>query len=232
MRSARYEPATSDMHFILGLTEAGAVYALPTILDKLSNLAPSIKLSVKSVTDIDSYEEFKELEIDILVGYYPKIPESIPSKTLLVHEQVCVVDKNNPKVKDKLNSELFINLPHLVLTHGKSRYLYNGKSETYNLIFKKHNLRKLTYVEVPYIMLGVALIENSEYISIVPKMVAEKFSEKFNLKLFKLPKGIDIPKINIKMFWTPENDNYQPNKWIRKIIYESYTEVFRSFQNS
>jgi hypothetical protein len=128
-------------------------------------------------------------------------------------------------VKNKLTAELFFELPHLILTHGKSCFIHNDTSEMYNLIANRYNVKNLKYVEIPYIMLGISLIENSKYVSIVLGMVAEKFSDKFNLKYFQLPEGVEIPEIYVKMFWMPENDNYAPNKWMRKIINESYSEA-------
>ena len=89
----KFDPATSDMHFKFGFNDTCTSLILTHILNKVTEIAPNIKISVVNIVDIDSYEAFERFGIHLAVGYYPKAPKNICSKYLTNHSLVCVADK-------------------------------------------------------------------------------------------------------------------------------------------
>jgi DNA-binding transcriptional LysR family regulator len=215
-----FNPASSNMHFKIGFNDTCTSLVLSNILKKISAVAPNIKISIINILDFTSYEVFDRHIIDFIVGYYPKAPKSIPSKILSTHSLVAVADKNNNKINKSTTVEQFFKQPHIVITHGKNKSIATGTNEVYKNLLSKFKVENFRYTEVPHSLAGISIIKDSDFISIVPKRIAEKFSDTFNLKIIPLP--YDTPKIPISIFWKTETDNSIPHQWLIKIIEETF----------
>ncbi|MCP4181278.1 MAG: LysR family transcriptional regulator [bacterium] len=213
-------PTTSDRHFKIGFNDTCTSLVLSTMLKKIANTAPHVKISVINMIDFTSYKIFEKFGVDLIVGYYPKAPASICTKPLAKHSLVCIADKKNRKITKAISIEKFFKQPHIVITHGKNKSINEGTNELYSDFLKRYKVKNFKYTEITHTLAGISVIKDSDFISIVPERIAEKFSPIFNLKIIPLP--YEHQKIPISMYWKPENSNSASHQWLMNITEEAF----------
>lgn len=126
-----FDPLTTRRTFVIGAADYGQFVLLPPLLERLREAAPGLDLDVRDVVTPPT-EALAPGGTDLLVGppldprragsarpskgrkAAPGAPSgtSIRSRRLFDERFVCVVRKDHPRVKRKLDLETFAELPH------------------------------------------------------------------------------------------------------------------------
>ncbi len=210
-----FNSKTSQRKFILAMSDYAEFILLPSLVQKITRLAPGIDIEIKHLnylkeTDIAEMEQDK---FDLAVGIYSKIPHTLHSQKLFTDESVCVGDYNNPILKRPPTMEKYIEADHLfILFYETPEHSYAQK------LMQKLNRQRRIVVTVPRTLSAIYALPNTQLIATVLKRIVDKIGN--NLKLKSQPFPFDYPKPTVTQVWHPKNDHDEAQLWLRKLIME------------
>ena len=112
-----FDPLTSASSFSLGLSEHSTYVVLPRLLERLATVAPAVTLRVRSFTNRDDAVTLLDGgEIDVAIGVPPTVAAGrILPRPLFEERFVCVLRRDHPSAKARLDLKTFLSLSHLLV---------------------------------------------------------------------------------------------------------------------
>ena len=94
-----FDPLTSERAFTLSLTDIGEIYFMPTLMEKLSQSAPRIKISTLRNTSGNLNEDMASGAVDMAVGLLPGLTTGFFQRSLFKQHYVCMFRRGHPHTK-------------------------------------------------------------------------------------------------------------------------------------
>ncbi|MBX3710107.1 MAG: LysR family transcriptional regulator, partial [Gammaproteobacteria bacterium] len=99
--STPFDPATSERTYHVGMSDYIAFVLLPMLMQKMIPLAPHVKIVQHAINHMDNLELFEKLSLDVVIGDFQSVPNSLKMTQLFTDQGVIVADKNHPAFKDE-----------------------------------------------------------------------------------------------------------------------------------
>jgi len=205
-QTGRFDPAEAHTFTIAGFDYDDAVI-LPSLVGNLAQEAPGVRINVLYGTIADQAEKLRYGDTDIVIDYLPHPSEDYVSDTLLNETLVAVVRSDHPDIDSSLTLKQYLSHQHVILQARPSelsevdRYLHSLKK------------RRRIAVEVTNLYAGVMVVEQSNLIATLPRIMAEKLARGFNVKIVPLP--IPHDPAPIYMIWHRSQAHNAAHCWLR-----------------
>ena len=213
--SQSFDAKVSDKRFRVSMTDLNQAIVLPNLFNRIKEMAPGVSVDCYQVHRRDMNIELASGNLDLAIDI-PLTPDpQIKQTALFSHPYVCVINKENELVGEKLDVETYLNLRHI---HISTRRGGLGHVDlTLGKMGKKRNiiLRTQHYMSTPN------LVANTNFALTVPKSFAEVLiAAGFSTRYLDLP--FEVPKLEAFLYWHESTDRDQANIWMRKLIIDGY----------
>ncbi|MFT7222079.1 MAG: DNA-binding transcriptional LysR family regulator [Candidatus Azotimanducaceae bacterium] len=212
--SESFDAKVSDKRFRVSMTDLSQAIILPTLFSRIKKAAPQVAIDSYQVHRRDMNIELASGNLDFAIDI-PLTPDpQIKQAALFCHPYVCVVNKNNELVGDKLDMDTYLKLQHI---HISSRRGGLGHVDlTLGKMGKKRDivLRTQHYLSTPQ------LISSSNFALTVPKIFGDFLAAAAPTRYVDLP--FDVPNLESFLYWHESTDKDQANIWMRDMIIEGY----------
>lgn len=210
-----FNPKIERRKFILAMSDYAEFVLLPTLVQKITHLAPGIDIEIKHLNYLkeNNIKEMEEDKFDLAIGIYSKIPSPLEKQVLFTDDPVCVGDSNNPIFKKTITMEEYIEAKHLfILFFEAAEHSYAHK------LLQKLNRQRRIVVTVPRTLSAIYALPNTQLIATVLKRVVDKIGK--NLKLKSQPIPFEYPLPTVMQVWHPKNGRDPAQVWLRNLIKE------------
>lgn len=214
---SHFDPVKSDRRFTLGMTDIGEIYFLPPLLTRLHQIAPSVTLDTTRPGIADLKDEMEKGQVDVAVGLLPHLQGGFFRQRLFRQRFVCVFRKQHPLARKK-NVTLadFLDGKHVrVVSAG------TGHGEVDRLLQRKGIERRIA-LTVPHFVAVGYLLQATDLIATLPERLAQRLAEPFGLQYATHP--VKLPEHSIDLFWHAKMHQDPGNQWLRRVIYEMFSE--------
>lgn len=211
-----FDPSDSERLFSIAGYDVGALASLPPILRALRERAPKATLRWLSIPENQLRDAMEDGRVDLALGYFATPAGSgLCHEKLFMHPFVCLVRKGHPTIDGTLTLEQFLATDHLEVSRDDLGPPFHEKVLAAH--GNKHRVRLYTqeFLAVPN------LIAESDMISIVPMALALTCRNRSDIQV--LPPPIEIPSMEIDLFWHRRVQNEPAVVWLRTLI----TEMFK-----
>lgn len=208
--NAEFDFRTARESFSIATEDFGDVVILPRLMNWLSKVAPMITVKVASERAGAALMETRRGSIDIALDYIPAEHSQLVVQHLMREERVCVMRNDHPRIAEAITLDTYLSLPHLVL----NRKLAGGAVVTQELA--RRSLTRNVAMEVPHYLSMPAVLLQTDYISTMPRRVAQVVAEHFRLKIVRLP--LELPDMSIYMSWNGARTSDPSHRWFRESI--------------
>jgi len=206
---ASFDPAKSQRVFRLSMNDVAQIVILPSLLEVLKQHAPMACLELSGVADASPHL-LAEGEIDILIGFIPRLEAGIYQQKLLDEKFVCVVDRHHPRIHDELSLEQFQSEPHLaVSTAGTGHGLIDQ-------VLAARGIGRHVSVRIPNFSGIAAAIEGTEYLVVVPQRLGAFLEASGIARVYALP--LEAPGYLVMQHWHERYHRDPGNQWLRSTI--------------
>lgn len=206
-----FAPASSTASFALALTEHPAYVLLPRLLATLQKKAPGITLKVHGYTARDDAIDMLDAgEVDMAIGVPPAPAGRILLRPLFEESFVCILRKDHPAARGKLDLRRFLQLTHLLVSPENDRF------GLVDAALAKLGHRRRLGLTLPQMYAAPALIAQSDMIATVMTGVATASGHAAALKL--LPPPLEIAPVRFTLAWHRRNDAHPAQAWLRDVI--------------
>lgn len=210
LSAPRFEPATSERRFVIAASDYVELVLLPALLRRLDKVAPRVRLQLKPWGMHEAPAELARGEVDLMLGFYDKLPPHHHEQLLFEDEYVCVVRRRHPLVKTKLSLSQYLALSHVLVS---SRSDSPGSVDrALAALGKKRSIG----ARVSHFMTVPVLVSQTDFVAALDRRVAQVFAAPLGLKLF--PPPLKLPKGSVGQVWHEQQHSDPAQRWLRQLI--------------
>lgn len=214
LSAGEFDPIHSDRIFTVCHSDVGSYVLWPSIVATTAKLAPNVRLQLKVMPQAQIPAALENASIDLAIGAYPDLPDSLFQRRLFEREYVGIVRSDHAISNKRLTPALFARTPQLVVR------LASGIQELVDKALADRHLERSVTIEMPSYLMLPPLLEAGDYLAVIPGQLADAFARHGHFESLKLP--LKLPASVIKLHWHRRFHEDPGNVWLRKIIWELF----------
>ena len=215
-----FDPAASTRIFRIMASDYTEATLLPVLLKRLLKEAPNVRLDIMTPSDV-SFHDVERGKVDLVINRFDTLPQSFHQVHLWDDSFSCVVSASNPIIKN-WNLDAYLSGKHVwVSKTGMGVGVGMSPDDVQRLgwvddaldkIGAKRNIALFTRHYQAALRLG----EQDDLIVTLPSMAAMQLASNPNVVILDPP--FEIPRMRLKMVWSPLLQHDPGHRWIRQLI--------------
>ncbi len=197
-----------DREFVVASVDfIGALFG-PALWRCITKKAPNITVDF---VDARPYLRHKSgiFEVDLFILPSGVLSPSVFESVLLYKDSyVCIASSKNKKINATLDLKTFLALDHVEFSPDQ-RILQSHQSS----LFGEHNIQLKNRFLTPYYSVVLAIVADSDCISIVPQRLAKFAAREMDITSFTVP--VPTPDLSVTMYWHPKVTKERAHTWLR-----------------
>lgn len=218
----RFDPLTSDREFAIAASDYAATMVVEPLRRILQVEAPGVSVNVVP-TSVMMLHQADFTRCDLIVG---PAGYSLPgqSKPVFRDSFVAVMDANNPLLEtEALRAEDLGSLPHAVGYFGESI------KTPADLFLESLGVQRRTAAHVSGFLALPLLVEGTDLVALVPKMLALKSQRGANIAIIEFPVEFE-PVLIEAMFWHSSRTEDPANLWLRSVVQRACAQLHENLE--
>jgi LysR family transcriptional regulator, mexEF-oprN operon transcriptional activator len=212
-----FDPASAQRVFRVGLSDSLEVVMTPEILDRLSTLAPNVKLIARPTDSTRATAMLDEGDIELAVGVFPECVPWQRRKPLFQWRFVSVFNPRLVKTRRKrLSMEEFLRHRHVLTSFSAG--LNGFIDERLELEGHKRNVvfSSASFATSPFI------VRRTPAIVTVPDFIGRVWRDALDLAMSPLP--FDVPTDEVSLMWSAARDQDPGLAWLADLFAQAFQE--------
>ena len=206
-----FDPARTSRSYSVLASDYIQFLLLPGLAAKLAALAPKASLRVIPANPYRRLQMVVEREADFAIGYYHQAPEELRVRQLFVEPMVCVLRRGHP-AEANFDLDAFSRHQHI----GITSVAQGSYSATVEKVLIENRVQRRVLITVPSYLAVPQLVAQTDYIAILPTSIALAFADNLPLKLY--PSPIELPLLDISIFYHNSMQNDPAHRWFRDLV--------------
>jgi DNA-binding transcriptional LysR family regulator len=206
-----FEPGTARREFVIAAPDFLATMLLPSLLATAARDAPGVAFEVVPSTRRGNAWLLESGDLDLALGAVVDEAPGIRRMDLCTEGFACAARKGHPRIDGKLDLDLYVETPHLVIALGDDR----GPTWIDEALAKLGTRRHVT-ARVRYFMSAPLVIARSDLLMTGPSMLIRYFAELVPLQVLEPP--IDLPTYPEEAYWHERFDDDPAHAWLRQLV--------------
>jgi DNA-binding transcriptional LysR family regulator len=211
-----FDVSKAQATFRLAMADATAAYWLPSLMRSIEREAPGVNIRMMPLTTREPRPMLLRGDIDLAVGFFPGVAAQLSYETgspirherLYSGEYVCVMRKQHPLAKSKLDVDAYCNANHLLVSFsGRAHGLVD------EALAQMGRERRILLTVNQFFTAG-RVVANSDLITVLPKhlMVATGMTDALLWR--ELP--FAMPAVHLDMLWHERDGRSPAHRWLRQ----------------
>lgn len=205
-----FDPASSSVHFKLGITDHAGQVLLPGLLAELHERAPRATVSVAVIpnrqTDLSALDEGR---YDLRFGWLRSLPPQWHRRKLLDDRIVLIASADHPGLSEPMTIEDFAALDHVALE--SERPIYPNLVDRY---LASCGLERRVVVRVSHFAIAPSIVAGTRMVAMFPERLARTVGP--GIRIIEPP--LDFPDPNLSMAWHPRVHASVESVWLRQLV--------------
>ena len=222
-----FNPSASTRIFRIMASDYTEATLLPVLLRRLLKEAPNVRLDIMTPSDV-SFHDVERGKVDLVINRFDSLPQSFHQVHLWDDSFSCVVSASNP-ISQNWNLDAYLSAKHVwVSKAGMGVGVGMSSDDVQRLgwvddaldkIDAKRNIALFTRHYQAALLLG----EQEGLIVTLPSMAARQLQGNSNVVILDPP--FEIPRMRLKMVWSPLLQHDPGHRWMRQLIKTVSEEV-------
>jgi DNA-binding transcriptional LysR family regulator len=219
VRQNTFDPLTCNRRFTMAMTDIGEIYFMPALMDALAELAPGCTISTLRNTSDSVAEGLQNGTVDLAVGLLPHLQAGFFQRRLFHHRYVCLCRTGHPATLQPLTLEAFSSYGHVKVVAANTGH---GEVDTF---YARAGVARNVRLEVPHFVAVGHILQRTDLLATVPERFAISCQEPFGLCM--LPPPVELPNIEINLFWHERFNKDPANRWLRQTMFDLFSDQQR-----
>lgn len=213
----RFDPASSDRKFIVGMSDIGEIYFLPKLMEMLAKAAPGISLCTIRNTGTTLTEDMEAGRVDLAIGWLPHLKSGFFQRRLFVQDHVCLFRRGHKLDKQsRLTQQEFEAAEHVLVSAVGTGHASVDRS------IEKLEVRRRVVLTVPHFVAVGHILSSTDMVATVPERFARHCVDPFQLRYVPLP--LKLPEIGVNLFWHSRFHKEPGNQWLRSQVFDIFSD--------
>ena len=224
-----FDPMGSNRIFRIMASDYTESTLLPVLLRNLRKAAPGIRLDIMTPSDV-SFHDVERGKVDLVINRFDSLPQSFHQVHLWDDSFSCVMSANNPVIKNwclqsyRSSKHVWVSKTGMGVGVGMTPDDVQRLGWVDEALAKIDAKRDITLFTRHY-QAALLLGEQDDLIVTIPTMTAKGMEG--NSKVVILEPPFEIPRMRLKMVWSPLLQHDPGHKWLRQIIKSVSEEILR-----
>jgi DNA-binding transcriptional LysR family regulator len=206
-------PADSDRSFRISMTDVGQIVMLPPLLNRLSEVAPNLRISVTTI-DRQIHKALEGGDVDLAVGYVTHLEDQFFQQLLFEEEFVCLARAGHPRISGKLTRRQYEFESHVVVaTSGTGHRMLDRTLE-------QLKVRRRVSVTIPSFLGLATIVGATDYLCTLPRRAGALMAARGGVQLLQLP--FKIPSYPVNQHWHARQAQDPGHRWLRSVFVELF----------
>ncbi|TKA03094.1 LysR family transcriptional regulator [Actinacidiphila oryziradicis] len=205
----QFDPAHSHQRFSVVMSDYTMSVFVKPLLQELAREAPGVRIDFHPLVfgqpENETYLRCHDMMM-VALGY------SLPgiSETVLHDRFVCIVDRDNPRVRDgRLSLRDLAEMPHAAAGFGKSITPADRQLETLGITPR-------VQVSAPGFSVLPMLIAGTDLVALVPERLARRYEHLSGCRIVPTPFP-DVPLVEA-LYWHHKRHTDPGHRWLREMV--------------
>ena len=209
-----FDPLKSDRRFRIYSNDIAQITFLPELMKGLAKAAPNVRVDMHRISDATP-RLLESGEGDLALGFIAPMGAGFCQQRLFKDRLVCVVRAGHPRIKDSMDTDVYLQERHIAVTVNGTGHAVLEKT------LEAQRLRREIGITIPS-FLGVApVLASSDYIATVPERLAMHLSQVLPVKVFPLP--VQIAPYLVVQQWHERFTHDPASRWLRALVAELFS---------
>ncbi|CAO3402400.1 Transcriptional regulator, LysR family [Azospirillum palustre] len=236
MSTKAFIPSEAVRTFRIAATDYAAVIVLPRIVARIAPLAPQIDLRVFPVNRMDVVRQLDDGRVDFVIGWFADLPDRMRRTTLLQESEAVVVRRGHPLAAGPVTRDRLFEFPHVVVEltgseEGATDGFIDDRGVSRRVWVERLILeaadsdRGLTgrvAVSVPHYAAVPPLLQVSDMVATLPRLLALRAVEQSGLAILDLP--YEPQRVNLDMILHQRAERDPGACWLIRQIAAAMTD--------
>jgi DNA-binding transcriptional LysR family regulator len=213
----QFDPATSDMHWKLSLSDLGEMLFLPPLAAALRSQVPHGHLSNVSVAAADVATALESRDIDCAVGILQPRQRGIHSELLFREQYVAITSPHWRPASGRAGASLSTDqLAGASLVVASPTATFHSSVEQ---MLVKMKLAKRIVLRARHFGALPELARSTDLLAIVPDMYARNLEQRHELRVWRLPQA---PRYEVHLVWHASTAREPAQQWLRALVHRLF----------
>ena len=205
-----FVPETARRNFHLSLWEYLETLLLPTLLERLTHVAPGMSITTSRVKRRDLESELASGSVDLAIEIPMTTSDRIRQKWLWKEPYVVLSRQGHPVIADKLDMETYLEQRHIQVSSRR-----RGPS-LIDIELSRRGLRRLVVLHSQHTFSACMVVRETDMLLTLPERHAQLLNRglRNQVHLFPLP----APHLEAALYWHESAENDPANQWLREEI--------------
>ena len=215
-----FNPAASRRIFRIMASDYTEATLVPALLRPLRKQAPKIRLDIMTPSDV-SFHDVERGKVDLVINRFDTLPQSFHQVRLWDDSFSCVVGARN-SIINNWSLESYLQAKHVwVSKTGMGVGVGMSADDVQRLGWVDNALQKIDVKReialfTRHYQAALRLAEQDDLVVTLPSMAARQLENNNNVKILEPP--FSIPRMRLKMVWSPLLQHDPGHRWIRQLI--------------
>ncbi|AXK80725.1 LysR family transcriptional regulator [Pseudolabrys taiwanensis] len=221
-----FSPNQAQRSFNVMMSDIGEIIYLPRLIQKLRQVAPGVRLSVRRLARPRVHDELASGGIDLAIGWVETTADLIRDD-LFDEKFVGIVRPDHPRIGKRISLAQFASEWHLVVGRQElaSDSLFLAANDKREQALARAFRQRKVAVQVPHFLAVPNIISHTDLICVVPRQLGDIYAELGQVRPATLPPGFG--SFTVSQFWHKRFEKDQGSLWLRGVV----RELFASPQN-
>ncbi len=208
-----FDPALAKDHLRISARDHEIASTLPKVICKLLGQAPSLTISMQSMSSREATQLLKEGLLDLAIGFFSQVHDEIEQTHLRTEQYLVVARAEHPIFRGRFKLADYLDASHLLVSTDTSmKGIVDDKlAET--------GLSRKVSLSLPHFMPALAVLNRSDLIATLPARVASENSARFGLETREPP--IELRSFDVKVLRHKRALRNQTVTWCLERIIEA-----------
>lgn len=211
-RRPSFDPSSDQRVFTIVASDYSAYLALHPLLELVSREAPGVVIQTRRAAT----PELERAEADLKLGLWPS-PDAndadLPHEVLFRDRWVCAVWSGNTLVRDRIDLDAYLKLPHLVYGNGITEVRGMADRAVRDLRVERHVQGTVdSFFLLPFFLGGTNMV------AFIHERLGRKLAQTADIRLVE--PTFRTPPVAEAMFWYTRNSSDPAHRWLREKLRE------------
>jgi len=210
VQSKQFDAKVSKKHCAISLHSSLEALYVPFLMQRLSEQAPAMTLACTRIRRTELENKLASGDVDLALDILLPVSDTIKHTRLAQDELVVVSKASNLINKETLSLAEYLTKNHVLVS---SRFSGQG-IEDFEL--GRLGLQRKVALRCQHFFSACRVVARSDMLLTLPKTAAIMFSKVLSLDVHSLP--VELPDIDVHLYWHENVDKEPANKWLRNRI--------------
>lgn len=208
----RFDPASSEKTFTLGMRDLLEASVLPELASQLVDRAPHIDISSVRLARPELEAELAAGVLDVAIDVLQPVSDAIHVRRIAQDRMVVVARQGHPHIGRKFTLEQYLSQNHIQLSSRRSGQSFE------DVELSRLGIHRHIRIRCQNAYAAFRILSETDFLLTIAENYARSLAPQFNAQIVPLP--LATAPFDAYLYWHRNVDNDPGNVWLREQIME------------